>query len=155
MQLLKWNIRNIELKHIRRVRSSMPTVTSHGSSKWHIQMRARAPLTNAQGWYSLSSLHTLRSHRVCTGLTCPMHPTLSKWPHALPSANPQKGRVRSLSDCNCTLLFFLGYHAAWVEICLDGRTSSTKYYHNKIVTTSQNKIVINFTFSRSKQCLGT
>jgi hypothetical protein len=84
--------------------NSMSTVTRHGSSKWRLQMRARAPLTNSQDWsFSLWSPRTLWSHCACMGPTRRMHPTLSEWLHALSSTDPRKGRVWAPS-------FFLGYH---------------------------------------------
>jgi hypothetical protein len=76
------------------------------------------------GWsFSLWSPHTPRSHRACTGPTRRMHPAPSEWPHVLPGADPQKGRVRSRLTATVHASFFLSYYIAQVRIRLDGRTS--------------------------------
>jgi hypothetical protein len=96
-----------KMKHMKhtheRWRSSMPTVTSHRSSKRRIQMRTERVIL------FLWSPHTLWSHRACTGPRAACI-TPSEWPHTLPST--QKGQVRSCLTVTARASFFLLSHRA-------------------------------------------
>jgi hypothetical protein len=114
------------------VRSSMPTVTRHGSSKWCIQMRARAPLTNSQGWsFSLSD------HRALSGHT--EHARASRAaciPRRASDHTCSQALTRGKDRCGPCLTAIACTSFSWLSHCVGrgpfGRmTSSTKHYRTK------------------------